>query len=493
MAFVESFRAARWIRSLNLILQAVLFLTFFAGLNYVALHYAWRFDLTRMHKHSLSAETRSYLSQLKKPVTIIVTLVETNQDEKYAQAYEDLNQLLGEYKYATESNAGGKVKFTHLDVFQRPREAQQFGLEQNQILINSAGRNRIVRLEDLYQFKEGKPTAFRGEEAVTSAILDVAGTDLKKAYFLVGHGELEPADVSPDKGLSVFRDQLSIRNFALEALDLRIKHKVPEDASLLIIARPVTSYEPFEQELLRQYLSTRAGRMLLFLDSNPSRTEYGLADLLFDWAVLADRALIYDRGPDGQNDSGGLVLKSFLPTHPVSKPLFDQKLPVAFGSCRSVRINPSREKDESIVAKVVIGVNPETAWGERDFQQTPPRFDPNVDIAGKAVGAAVASERVGAKVDLNFSVPRGRLVVFGCADFITNNRITALGNLTLALASVNWLVDRDTQLNIAPRPIEKFQLVLSKQELVRLRYSLLFGLPAATALLGLLVYWTRRQ
>jgi len=491
MSFLESFRAARWIRSLNLVLQAVLFLTFFAGLNYVALHYAWRFDLTRMHQHSLSAETLSYLAQLKKPVMIIVTLAENNTDEKYAQAYEDLNQLLGEYKYATESSLTGKVKFTHLDVFQRPRDAQQLGLEQNQILINCGTRNRIVRLEDLYQFKEGKPTAFRGEEAITTAILDVAGADLKKIYFLVGHGELEPADVSPDKGLSVFKDQLSIRNFALEALDLRVKHKVPDDASLLIIPRPLTSYEPFEQELLRQYMGTRAGRMLLLLE--PSKTEYGLADLLYDWGIIADRAYIFDPGPDGQNDSGGLILKSFAADHPITKPLLDQRLLLSFGTCRSVRKNPSRANDESVIVKPVVGPSDKTAWGERDFQQTPPRFDQGVDILGKFVSAAVVSERVGAKADLSFSVPRGRLVVVGCADFVTNNRIVARGNLTFALACVNWLVDRDTQLNIVPRPIEKFQLVLSQQELLRLRYSLLFGLPAAVALIGLLVHWTRRR
>jgi hypothetical protein len=83
--------------------------------------------------------------------------------------------------------------------------------------------------------------------------------------------------------------------------------------------------------------------------------------------------------------------------------------------------------------------------------------------------------------------------VFGCADFITNNRISAGGNLTIAISAINWLVDRDTQLNIAAKPIEKFQLALSQQELLRLRYSLLFALPAAFALLGIIVYWTRRR
>jgi len=32
---IESYRAARWLRTINLVLQAVLFLTLFGGLNYL--------------------------------------------------------------------------------------------------------------------------------------------------------------------------------------------------------------------------------------------------------------------------------------------------------------------------------------------------------------------------------------------------------------------------------------------------------------------------
>ena len=55
MATYDSFRAARWIRFTNLILQAILFLSLFAGLNYIALNHAWRFDLTENRRYSLSA------------------------------------------------------------------------------------------------------------------------------------------------------------------------------------------------------------------------------------------------------------------------------------------------------------------------------------------------------------------------------------------------------------------------------------------------------
>ena len=91
------------------------------------------------------------------------------------------------------------------------------------------------------------------------------------------------------------------------------------------------------------------------------------------------------------------------------------------------------------------------------------------------------------------AAPAGRLVAFSCADFIANDRLGAYGNLTLTLSTVNWLLDQGRQLNVPARPIQKLQLALSQQELLQLRYSLLFVLPGIAALLGLIVYWTRRR
>ena len=81
----------------------------------------------------------------------------------------------------------------------------------------------------------------------------------------------------------------------------------------------------------------------------------------------------------------------------------------------------------------------------------------------------------------------------GTADLVTNNRISYGGNLNLFLATVSWTVDRDTQLNIPPRPIQRFQLALSRDELMRLRLGLYLVVPGIVALLGLVVFWTRRN
>ena len=143
-----------------------------------------------------------------------------------------------------------------------------------------------------------------------------------------------------------------------------------------------------------------------------------------------------------------------------------------------------------------------SAWGEvsyRDLSQLP-RFNPGIDISplpgmdpANRLGVIVASERLAVRDNLPFSVRGGRLVAFGSGDLPVNNRIVNAGNLNIFLNAVNWTVDRDTQLNVPARPIERFQLSLSADVFLKLRYALLFVLPGLAAVLGLAVYWARRR
>src|SRR5688572_1302072 len=132
MASLDSFRAVRWLRTLNLVLQAVLVISFFGGLNYVAKNHAWRFDLTKQRKFSLSPETLSYIKNLERPVHIVVTLSsdDTNSEVK---------GLIDEYVYATEERTAGRITKEVLDVYQSRRRAEELGIDQSGIIVLLSG------------------------------------------------------------------------------------------------------------------------------------------------------------------------------------------------------------------------------------------------------------------------------------------------------------------------------------------------------------------
>ena len=247
-------------------------------------------------------------------------------------------------------------------------------------------------------------------------------------------------------------------------------------------------FQPFEEELLRQYLTTRAGRIILTLD--PAR-DCGLDNLFSDWGVRVDDDVVVDTNPEFLTDNGDLMIRSRDGSHPVTKSLVDYNLALRISLPRSVRPDPDRPPDRALKVSV-LAASSAGSWGEFGYRiQATPVFDAGSDLRGP-LGVVVASERV-SPGSLPLSVPGGRLLVIGSGDVFSNRRLADAGCQALSLNAVNWAVERDTQLNFPPRPIVRFQLSLSQEQLARLRLGLLFALPGAVGLLGLLVFWTRRR
>ncbi len=488
---IDSPRAARWIRTLNLLLQAVLFLTLVGGLNFLARSHAWRFDLTRYRRYSLSAETLSYLRELSRPIHIVVTSDGQTDDP-------EVQGLLREYVYATEANPAGQVTVEYVEIYQDRRKTEKYGIEQPGIVLVLCGdKRRALTVSDLYRAENKVRKAFIGEQAVTDAILDVSNPDRKRIYFLVGHGELRPDDVDPARGLSMVRDQLRLRNYDVDTIELAGSRKIPPDAALLVSVAPQDPYTSYEQEVLRQYLGAQAGRLILFLQPG---TQPGLRDLLIDdWGVLVDDDLVIDLGSDNMTEDGDLIIRAYA-QHPITQTLLDYKELLRIGYARSVRPLPGRPAEAGLTV-VTLAATSTTAWGEIDYRQRGIQpFTPGVDIKSlpqmeppNRLGVAVASEKVAVRGSLPFSVPGGRIVVIGTGDMISNARITNTGSEGMFLGAVNWTVGRDTTLNVPSRPIDRFQISLSAGELARLRYTLMLALPGIAALLGLAVYWARRS
>lgn len=500
MAFADSFRAARWLRTFNLLVQAVLFVTFFGGLNYVAKDYpALRYDLTQRRRFSLSPETRSYLKNLSRPITIVATVTDD------AELPLEVNGLIDEYVHATETNSRGAIRKEIVNVYKNRRRAEELGTEQAGVLLLLCGDKRnAVPVSTLYQVRKTdrgiEHTAFLGEQRITAAILEVSNPDRPHLYFLVGHGELQPDNVDPARGLSALSSELKIRNFQVDTLELAVSRGVPPDASLLVAVAPLSGYTASEQETLRQYLSVNAGRLILLLAPGLPISRLGLDDLLFDWGILVDDDLVCETDPSYRTDDGDLIVRGLDGKHPITRSLIDNGLYLRFGFTRTVRPLPSRAVGGGLSTVTLAATSP-TAWGDVGYQMNLPANFSNAKnihpIRGidkeSRLGVLVASERVAPRDNSPFSVRAGRLVVFGSGDFVANQRLVNAGNEAVFLNAVNWAVERDRQLSIPMRPIERFQLAMSAADLNRMHYALWFVLPGATAVLGLLVYWTRRK
>ena len=141
------------------------------------------------------------------------------------------------------------------------------------LVLACGGRAKYLSYRD-FVTKEG---AFRGEEAVTSALIEVTEDKPAVCYVTKGHGELGVEDASPVRGMSLLSRQLRNRNFEVRTLDLATVGEVPRDASMVFVPGPVTPFSAAENDRLRKYLQERNGRVLVMLD--PGR-DHGLEPVL---------------------------------------------------------------------------------------------------------------------------------------------------------------------------------------------------------------------
>lgn len=493
MSQLENFKFSRWFNAGHSVFQFILVVTFFVGLNTLSLIHYQRYDITEDRKYALSPESISYVQEIEEPIRIIVTQSTDDSNSDLGSYYTDVKNLLKEYEYAAQINNAGPIQSEYINVFEQRRRMQElvdeFGIGQpNVVIFASENKHRLITPDELYVTEGLERKAFRGEQIFTSALLDVASPKGNSVYFLKGHGERDILGVDPISGISKLAEQLRQRNFNIETLNLTaLDSRIPEDADLIVIAGPEQPLLAREVNILKDYLNDNAGRLIILLDP---AVNANLGDLFFEWGVLADDMVVLDNSADFVMSGGDLILRRFDAAHPVTETFAKNSLSVLVGLARPIRADIGAPVDDRLSVTPIVGGS-ETSWGERFYRdENQIGYHENVDLAGP-VSVVVVSER-SISSDLGIDIPGGRLVVFGTSDLITNSRLTASGNLTLFLNTINWALDRNNLLSIAPKAIDNLNITLSQEEMNKLSLGLLLILPGCSALFGLFVYWLRR-
>ncbi|MCZ6675025.1 MAG: GldG family protein, partial [Verrucomicrobia bacterium] len=455
MSNLENFKFSRWFNLGHSLFQFILVITLFVGLNTLSVIHFKRYDITEDRKYSLSPETVSYIQGVSEPIRIIVTQSADENDSDLGAYYTDIKNLVKEYEYAAQVKGAGPILSEYINVFQQRRLAQElveeFGINQaNLVIFASENKHRVITPDELYQSEGMEKTAFRGEQVFTSALLDVSSPKGIAIYFLKGHGERDILSVDPIAGLSQLTQELKQRNFEIDTLDLTgAEARVPDDADLLVLAGPKQPLMAREVTILKDYLNENAGRLIILVDPAVNNN---LGDLFYQWGILAEDMVVLDNGPDYMMSGGDFLLRRFDPDHPITESFAKNSLSVLVGLSRPIRADIGAPLDDRLTVTPIVGGS-ETSWGERFYRdEAQIGYQPNVDLPGP-VSIVVVSER-SISSDLGIDIPGGRLVVFGTSDLITNSRLAVLGNFTLFLNTLNWALDRNNLLSIAPKPIK---------------------------------------
>ena len=477
---------------LNVIVQVAVIIVLAAMVNYLGYEHYRRWDYSRDKKYALSDKTKHFLNSIKGKVRLTVFFGAQNPISG------DVQSLLTEYQYASR----GKIDVEYVDPERNLTRAKELFdkykvvTDESVLIVDYQGRNKTVKASEMAEMSQANPlageqpqvTAFKGEQAITSAMIDVVEGKKNSIGYLVGHKEPPLSGQSP---ISVLKTFIENENIQFKELNLFEVPAIPDDIKVLMIAGPQYDFSDREMKMLRDFWK-KDGRILFLVD--PAAKTPQLLGFLGELGVKVDDDRLMAMVKTGIEEVARVrdVVAHFLANSPITKMLVDVRAPF-FGPTSSLTLDSQR------VAAANIHLTPlaeaeKGYWGERDYNSNDDavlQFDPAKDKGDPLTIAASIEE--GGSADERLQISSARLVVAANSTFIQDNALTQdQQGLDFISGSLNWLLSREQLIGIAPKVPQPLTFTLEEKALRSLRWIILVFMPLVPAIFGLLVWWRRR-
>ena len=478
---------------LNVVVQIVLILFLVAMVNSFAFRHYARWDFSRDQKYTLSDKTKRFLDTLKGKMRVTVFF------SPNTPITADLQNLLTEYQYAGK----GKLNIEHIDPERNLSRAKELFdkykvvTDESLLVLDYDGRNKTVKASEMADIDQSgmalgegpRVAAFKGEQAITSAMIDLVEGKKKMLGYVTGHKE--PALSEATSPITVLKTFIENENIKFQELNLLDLDAIPADVNAVMIVGPQYDFSDREMKLLRDFWD-KQGRILLLLD--PSAKTPKLRGFLNELGVKVndDRLMVFLRTGIEELALTRDVQAHFLGDSPVTKRLADVRA-LFFGGTSSLTLEADRVRAANVQLEPLIQAE-KGYFAETDYNtdnqaklQADAKQNSNVPLT---IGAAVEK---GGSADQRVQMNSTRLVVVSNATFVQDNAITQDQQaLDFISGSVNWLLSREQLIGIAPKISRPLTFSLSDEALRRLRWIVLVFMPLVPAVIGTVVWWQRR-
>ncbi|HEY4272622.1 MAG TPA: GldG family protein [Candidatus Udaeobacter sp.] len=478
---------------LNVLVQLVLILFLAAMVNSLAFKHYRRWDFSRDQKYALSDKTKRFLQTLKGKMRITVFF------SPNTPITADVQNLLTEYQYAGK----GKIDLEQIDPERNLSRAKELFdkykvvTDESVLVLDYDGRNKAVKASEMADIDQSgtaagqgpQVAAFKGEQAITSAMIDLVEGKKKTLGYVTGHKE--PALSAPTTPISLLKTFIENENIKFQELNLLDQPAIPADLNAVIILGPQYDFSDREMKLLRDFWD-KQGRILVLLD--PAANTPRLRAFLDELGVKAndDRLMAFVRTGIEELALTRDVQAHFLGDSPVTKRLADVRA-ILVGGTSSLTLNPNRVRAVNIQLEPLIQAE-KGYFAETDYNtDNQAKLQADAQKAGNAPLTIAASVEKGGSADPRVQVNSSRLVAVSNATFVQDSAIMQdQAALDFVSGAVNWLLSREQLIGIAPKIPKPLTFSLDPEALRQLRWILLVLMPLIPAAIGTIVWWQRR-
>jgi ABC-2 type transport system permease protein len=476
----------------NVLVQIFLALFLVAMVNSIAFRHYKRWDFSREQKYALSDKTKRFLQTIKGKVRIIVFF------SPNTPITADVQNLLTEYQYAGK----GKIDVENIDPERNLSRAKEVlekykvVSDESLLIIDYGGRNKTVKASEMADvdqsgmaFGEGpRVTAFKGEQAITSAMMDLVEGKKNTVGYVLGHKEPALTGQSP---ISILKTFIENENVKLQELNLFEVPAIPPELRAVMIVGPQYDLSDREMTLLHNFWD-KQGRILLLLD--PAAKTPKIDNFLNELGVKTndDRLMVFLRTGIQEVAVTRDVQAHFLGDSPITKQLADVRA-LFLGGTSSLTLEPQRVRAANIRVEPLAQAE-KGYFAEKDYNT-----DDQAKLQGDAQRSAsgpltiAASIEKGGSADERVQMNSARMVVVSNATFIQDN-VLAQGQQALDFisGSINWLLNREQLIGIAPKAPKTLTFTLDENALRSVRWIVLLLIPLVFVVFGTAVWWRRR-
>lgn len=467
----------RWFVIGRVVFQILLAVVIYGEVNYLSYRHHAQLDLTQNRKFTLSQTSINFLANQQGDVKIIMAFLRSSD------LFSDVKALLSEY----ERHSGGRVDLEILDL-SRDRERlmdlnNQHGIafDRDSIVLMASNRTKVLAAEDLVTRSDDnkqRVLEFRGEEIITSVLLQVTEKQQKKIYLIVGNRDADQIVRIGQQIASIAATQ----NARIESLNLATIEAIPDDADAIFLAGPEVDLEERHIAMLESYWSEHQGGLLIFL--NPTTNTPNL------------NAFIRARGVAPQDDRvlsvasipGMAIKKTFdvpvalIPGSPITRNLAGLNLQLK-GQTQSLEVFTDNDLLEAKkIHPLPLLVAGSRFWGETDYQEETAAYNEDQDNPPPVYIAASIEQ--GGDSDAEKRSSSSRMVVVGNPDLLDPAGNTTKTHADFTMAALNWMIDRSELIGISPRKLTTYTLNIATDELSLLQTFSILILPGIALIIA---------
>ena len=383
-------------------------------------------DVSEQKLYSIGDDTKKFLKDLDKDVTIYQVVQSGSEDET-------IKKLLEKYEEGSDH-----IKVEQKDPVVNPKFTSEYTSDDvaaNSLIVVCGDRSKVVNYSSIYESSidyntyQSTTTGFDGEGQITSAINYVTSDSMPVMYTLEGHDEATMSDT--------LKDTIQKANIDIQSLNLLTMDSVPDDADILFIFAPAKDISEDEASKIISYLEN--GGKALIVSNYSSEEMPNFASVLENYGVKTADGIVLEGDTNHYISQNPSYLLPNIESNDITSSLSSGSryilMPLAQGIVKSDNYRDSLEITDILTTS-------DGSYSKVNVEDMQTMEKESDDIDGPfAVGVSITE---------NLDDEKETQIVYYSSEALFNDQMNTMvsgANYELISASVNWMCESEEDSN----------------------------------------------